>query len=486
MVGITAYGVYIPRYRLSRAVISEAMGWFNPARLPGEKAVKGCDEDSLTMAVAAGMNCLDAVERNQVDGVYFATTTAPYRERESAAIIATALDLKSSLRTADFTDSVRSGTAALLGAAEAVAAGGAASILVSAADSRLGKPGSSGDLLFGDGAAALLIGSEGVIASLEGAYSVSYDFPDHWRSEADRFDRALEDRWIRDEGYGKFIPEAISGLLGKYGLEAKDFARVIYPGLYLRDHAAIGKRLGFEPGQIQEPLLTKTGETGSASPLMMLVAALEEAKPGDNLLLASYGNGSQALYFRVTDAITGKKARRGFGYYLDARQELSSYEKYVVFHGILPVETGFRGEVGITQLPLAWRERKALLAFNGSRCKRCGTPQYPPQRVCVNPDCGAIDEMEDYRFSDKRGTLFTYTEDHLAFSFNPPQIYGMIDFDGGGRFVLDITDCEAGTLKVGMPMEMTFRRKYLDEARGIHGYFWKAMPARRTGEGRGR
>ena len=478
MVGIVAYGVYIPRYRLKRKTISEAMGWFSPVSLPGEKAVANCDEDSLTMAVAASANCLDGIDRKGVDGLFFATTTAPYREREGAAIIATALDLKSDLRTADFTDSIKSGTAALQSAAEAVKAGGVSSILIGAADSRVGKPGSSGELIFGDGAAALLIGSEGVIASFEGSYSVSYDFPDHWRSEGDRFDRALEDRWIRDEGYGKFIPEAISGLLGKYQLKAEDFAKVIYPGLYLRDHASIGRRLGFEPGQIQEPLLTKIGETGNASPLMMLVEALEGAKPGDNILLASYGNGSEALFFKVTQEVEQKKAKRGFSSYLDFKQELTSYEKYLVSHGILPVETGFRGEVGITQLPLAWRERKALLALSGSKCKRCGTPQYPPQRVCVNPDCGAIDEMEDYRFSDKGGSLFTYTEDHLAFSLNPPQIYGMIDFDGGGRFVLDITDCEPGSLKVDMPMEMTLRRKYLDQARGIHGYFWKATPAR--------
>ncbi len=478
MVGITAYGVYIPRYRLKRKTISEAMGWFSPASLPGEKAVANCDEDSLTMAVAAGMDCLNEVDRSEVDGVYFATTTAPYREREGAAILATALDLPSQIRTADFANSLRSGTAAILSAGAQIQADGGGSILVCAADSRVAKPGSTHELVFGDGAAALLIGKEGVVASLEGSYSVSYDFPDHWRSEGDRFDRALEDRWIRDEGYTRFIPEAISGLLGKYQLKAEDFARVIYPGLYLRDHASIGRRLGFEPGQIQELLLTKIGETGSASPLMMLVWALEGAKPGDRILLASYGSGSQALFFRVSEEIEKRRAKRGFSFYLNSGKELTSYQKYAVFRGIMPVETGFRGEVGTTQLALAWRERKALLAFNGSRCRRCGTPQYPPQRVCVDPDCGAIDEMEDYRFSDKRGTLFTYTEDHLAFSLNPPQVYGAIDFDGGGRFTLDITDCEPGTLKVGMSMEMTLRRKYLDQARGIHGYFWKATPAR--------
>ena len=86
--------------------------------------------------------------------------------------------------------------------------------------------------------------------------------------------------------------------------------------------------------------------------------------------------------------------------------------------------------------------------------------------------------MEDYKFSDKRGHLFTYTEDRLVFSLNPPQIYAMIDFEGGGRYWFDLTDCESGTLKVGMPVEMSFRRKFVDENRGIYAYHWKAMPIR--------
>ena len=86
--------------------------------------------------------------------------------------------------------------------------------------------------------------------------------------------------------------------------------------------------------------------------------------------------------------------------------------------------------------------------------------------------------MEDYRFSDKKGVLFTYTGDNLAASINPPATYGFVDFEGGGRSWFDITDCDLDSLEVGMPLEMTFRRRYLDEARGQHGYFWKAMPPR--------
>ena len=479
MVGITSYGAYIPWLRINRKTIASAMGWFNTAALPGEKAVANYDEDSLTMAEAAGMDCLNNFEREKVEGLYFATTTSPHKERQDAGVLATALDLRSDIRTADFTNSLKAGTSALLSAYDAIKAGSARSIMLCASDCRLGKLGSPQELSFGDGAAALLLGDSEVIASLEGFYSVSYDFMDHWMAEGDKFDRVWEDRFVRDEGYTKFIPEAISGLLKKYGLGSKDIAKVVYPSLYLREHAAIGKKLGFEPQQIQQEMLTTVGDTGVAFPLMMFVAALDDAKPGDKILLASYGNGSDVLLFQVTQEIGKMRDRKGVKKHLALKKELTNYEKYVTFRNIVPIEKGIRGdEIPIPQNSALWRDRKAVLALCGSRCKRCGTPQFPPQRVCVKPDCGATDEMEDYRFSDKKCHLFTYTGDSLAFTVNPPAIYGMMDFDGGGRYWFDLTDCDLDSLKVGMPLQMTFRRKYFNEARGFPFYFWKATPVR--------
>lgn len=119
-----------------------------------------------------------------------------------------------------------------------------------------------------------------------------------------------------------------------------------------------------------------------------------------------------------------------------------------------------------------------ILGLVGFKCGRCGTPQYPPQEICANPNCGAVGEMDVYRFSDKKGHLFTYTGDVLAFSPSPPAIYCTVDFEGGGRWLFDLTDCDLDSLEVGMPVEMTFRRKYHDVSRGVHAYFWKAMPVR--------
>jgi 3-hydroxy-3-methylglutaryl CoA synthase len=479
MVGIVSYGGYIPWYRINRGILYSAMGWLNPASfLPGEKSVINYDEDSITMAVAASMDCLTEIDRKNIDCLFFATTTSPYKERQDAGIISTALDLKNEIRTADFTNSLKSATTALISAYEAIKAGSAKNVLVCSADTRTGKLGGYQEEMYGDGAGALLLGDENIVATLDGYYSISYDLVDHWRSETDTFDRTWEDRWIRDEGYEKFIIESISGLAKKYNLSVKDIAKVVYPCMYSRAHSTIAKKLGFSPSQVQPHLFEMIGNTGTPYPIMLLISALEEAKPSDKIIMASFGNGSDALLFTVTEEIERIRGkRRGIKKHLLSKRDLSSYEKYVNFRNLVPIEAGFRGETTApTSISTMWRHRKEILALIGSKCKRCGTPQYPPQKICANPQCGAEKEMEEYRFSDKKGTVFSYTEDLLAFSPNPPAIYGIVDFEGGGRGIFDFTDCERGDVKVNMRVEMSFRRKFIDQFRGISGYFWKATP----------
>jgi len=481
MNGIVSYGGYLPYNRIKRETVSEAMGWLHQAaHMKGEKCVANFDEDCVTAAVAAGMNCLRGYDRELVDGLYFATTTAPFRERRGADIIGTALDLTGATRKADFADTTSAGTTALIAALESIAAGSASRMLVCASDVRIGKPGSSQEMTFSDGAASLLVGDEGVIAAWEGSYSVSYDFPDHWRTESDRTDRAWEERFGREQGYRRFIPEAISGLVAKHGLRAKEITKVIYPGIYPRDHAVIGKKLGFEPGQIHDHLMMNMGNTGTAYPLMLLVSALEAANPGDTLIMAGYGNGSDALLFTVTEEIGKiKDQKRGLKASMESKRELTNYEQYLAFRGLISPEGGIRAEaIPYTALSLIWRDRREVLGLCGTRCRRCGTPQYPAQRVCVNPDCGAIDEMEPYRFSEKTGTVFSFTSDLLAFTPSPPGMYAVVDFEGGGRYWFDVTDCDPESLEIGMPVELSFRRRYVDERSGIVGYFWKAVPIR--------
>ncbi len=481
MIGVLSYGAFLPRYRLDRGAIFKAMGWFNPATYGvarGERTVASHDEDSITLAVAAAIDCLRGQPREAVDGLTLASTTLPFAERQGAAMVASALDLVPEVRTADVGGCHRAGTSALLAALDGAAAGTVTRALVAAAECRMGKGGGTAEHLYGDGAAALLVGEGDAIATPLGSHSLSLDFVDTYREAGARFDRGWEDRWVRVEGFKKLLPAAIGGLLAKLDLGIDAFDKVIYPCRYARDHGGIARKLGVKPEQLQDPLMAQVGDTGAAHPLLMLAQALATASPGDKLLVASFGNGCEALALEVTEHIDTLPARAGVDGSLARRADLGSYEKYVTFRELREVEMGIRGEFQApTALSVLWRDHRQVMGLVGSRCSACGTPQFPSQNICVNPECGATNEGEPYRFSDRGGTVFTFTGDNLAFSVSPPAIYGTVEMDGGGKLFVDFTDCDLATLKVGERIEMTLRRKYHDRERGLSGYFWKACPA---------
>ncbi|MDD5747436.1 MAG: 3-oxoacyl-[acyl-carrier-protein] synthase III C-terminal domain-containing protein [Actinomycetota bacterium] len=480
MVGIRSYGGYVPRYRLNRMAIFAQMGWLNPANLmnaQGEKAVANFDEDSVTMAVAAARDCVRGFDRGEIDGVSFASTTAPFKERLCANIVSGALATDENVRTADFGGGLKAGTTALLAAIDAVSSGSSRNVVVAAADSRLGKMGSPQELMFGDGAASLLVGSEDVIAEFKGSYSTGLDFVDHIRGANSVFDREWEERWIRDVGFEQFIPEAIDGLCKKCGVEIGEFNRIVYPCYFGGARKKINKKLGVNPEVVTDNLQATVGDTGAAHPLSMFVKALEDANPGDKILLVSYGSGCDALYFEATENIKKLPARAGVSGSLARRAELDNYSKYLVWRRMVPVEMGLRAEEQKwIRWSLVWRAHRTMLGMWGSRCKACGTQQFPPQRVCVNPECGAIDKSEPVVLSDNGGDIFSFTADMLAASINPPAIYGAVNINGGGRFVFDFTDCTTEQLAVGKPVEFSFRVKQYDAEKDITNYFWKAVP----------
>ncbi|NQT74800.1 MAG: OB-fold domain-containing protein [Chloroflexi bacterium] len=480
MTGIISYGAYVPYHRINRKTIFGAMGWLDAAtNVKGEKAICNYDEDTVTMAVTAGIHCLKNVDRGKVDGVYLATISSPAVERQAAGTVASALDMEGNIRSADFSGSTKVGTAAIVAACDAVKAGSLSNVLACASDSRTGKPGSGDEQNYGDASTAFLIGNDGVIAEIAGSHSVSYDFMGHWEGDTDDYGHFWEARWITDEGYNPHLIEAAKGVLKQCSVEIDGISKVIIPSINARAAKIVAKKLKLADEQVQTPVFDMVGDCGNAQSPLMLAAALDEAKPGDKILVLSYGNGADAILIEATEAITGFTPAKTVSKMLETKREITNYNQYLVFREVLPVETGIRGEeldAAPTQVARLWRERKEIMALCGSKCKKCGTPQYPFQKVCVNPDCGAIDEGEWYRFSDKKGKLFTYTVDSLAFTFNPPQVYGVIEWEGGGKFWFDISDCDPDNLEVGMEMEMSFRRKYHDKWRGLSAYFWKAIP----------
>lgn len=214
MEGIISYGAHIPVYRLDRKILNEV--WERAGK--GEKAVANYDEDSMTMGVAAARECLKGMKKDTIDALYFASTTPPFKEKQSASIVAAALDLREDILTADFTNSLRSGTIALKCALDGVKAGTARKVLVVASDCRLAAPDSADDSVFGDGAAAFLVGKEDVAVEMVGNYFTTSEFIDVWRLEHDKYTRTWEDRFIREQGYMPHLKKSILSLLKIYNL----------------------------------------------------------------------------------------------------------------------------------------------------------------------------------------------------------------------------------------------------------------------------
>jgi 3-hydroxy-3-methylglutaryl CoA synthase/uncharacterized OB-fold protein len=458
MAGIVSYGAYVPLRRLSIGAQSE-------------KAVANWDEDSLTMAVAAAIDCLGDIKREAIDGLYFASTTPPYGEKLAATTVAWATDLRRDILTADITDSLRAGTAALRIAADTVKAGSARNLLVTAADLRMGS--GSMDAGFGDGAAAFIIGDKDVIATIEGSYSLSNELLDVWRASSAKNVRSWEDRFVFEEGYLKVLPQAVKAFLEKSNLTAKDITKAVFYGPDLRRHRQMVGLLGLKPEQVQEPLFDKLGNTGAAFSLMLLVVALEDAKPGDKILVASYGDGADVLLLKVTDKIKNITDKWGIKRSLASKMLMRGQDEYRAFRDFAASDPERFGGASASVIA---RERDAIYALQGVKCLACGTVQYPPQRICTK--CHAKDNFEPYSFADKKGKVFTFTLKHGADipAFARPMVDTMVDFEGGGRALFGMTDMIADKVKVGMDVEMSFRT--LGVGGGIHNYFWRCMPPR--------
>jgi hydroxymethylglutaryl-CoA synthase len=471
MPGIVSYGAYVPIYRLSR----EAIGaMWNKAVAKGEKAVANADEDTVTMGVEAVLDCLNGMDRNQVDGLYFATDSPPYIEKQAASIIRAATDLREDILTFDISHSLRGAGSAMKVAMDAVKAGSAKRVMVAAAERRIPAPNSEFELQFGDGAAAFLIGDTDVAALLEGSYHISSQFVDIWKKPQDTYMQSWEDRFVRDEGYLKMIPQAVAGLLKKLGLTPKAITKAAFYGPDARTHASIGSAMGLDPKtQIQPPLLESVGNTGTALAPMILVAALEEAKPGDMILFATYGDGADAFLFKVTDQIDKVRNRRGVKRHLASKMMLPNYGKYVEIRELMEGEAG-RRPARRSSLPVIWRERQHLFPLYGQKCRSCGNIQYPKQRICIY--CQAKDNFELIRLSDKTGKVFTFSMDQRAMEIVLPKVFTVVDLDGGGRFYSVMTDRDPSKVALGMPVEMTFRIQL--EGSGLYNYFWRVRPIR--------
>jgi len=441
----------------------------------GERSITGPDEDSVTMAVSAVLQCLKGVDRSKVDGLFFASTSSPYTEKQMSSLVAKATDLREDIITADFGSSTKGGTTALMLAADAVKAGSARQIIVVASDCRLGEPGSEHERNGGAGAAAILIGADDVAVSVESSVSVANEIFDVWQRKGDSYINSWESRFDLTFGYTKSMREAVGGLMKKDNMTAKDFAKAVFYCPDARTPIGVAQGLGFDPmKQVQNPFMGTLGNIGAASPLLLLVAALEDAKAGNDILLAGYGNGSDAIRLKVNQAIAAN-GRVSVKAQLESKLMLPDYFTYLKWNGLVNLKDAKMPYVlTYASAPPTFRERERLYAFHGTKCTQCGAIEFPPQRVCAK--CRAKDQFEEVALSDKTGKVFTCMQDPLT-----GQMEGLVNIDGGGRIFCNMSDCNMKTVQIDSPVEMSFRKIVLVPWDTMISYTWKAVPLRGNG-----
>ena len=480
-VGISSIAGYLPRLRLSKKSVSQANAWLAPnlvGKGKGTRAMANWDEDSVTMSVEAIRRILgESDDRSHVDSLFFASTTMPFSDRLNSGIIRAALTLEEETQCIDVGSTLKSGTSALIQALDKVKSGNSKYSIVSAADKRKARAASPQELDFGDASVALSIDTDNLIAKYINSSSLSIDFIDHFRQPGEEFDYNWEERWIRDEGFLKIVPKAINDLFDKTNIDGSKIDHFIIPSVFPRVDQMIAKKCGIDPDKVVNNMALTVGNSGSAHALLMLASVLETAKPGEKILVCSFGNGSDALLFETTDNIKSYKPFQTIESLIESGIEEHNYLKYLTFNDLIKWEKGMRGEQDRkTALTTLYRHNDAIMGLVGGKCSKTGTIQYPASPISVSPNSPDLNTQEPYKFAEKKAKILSWSADYLSFSINPPNHYGVVDFEGGGRIMIDFTDIEKGEIDSGMEVKMVFRVKIVDDVRGFTRYFWKAIP----------
>ncbi|MBA3653368.1 MAG: OB-fold domain-containing protein [Actinobacteria bacterium] len=449
MRGIVGASGYIPRGRLDLATIAPVSG---SGGGKGVRSVASYDEDTTTMAVEAGRLALRSVPDIRPDTLWFSTVTPAYVDKTNATAIHAALRLDAGAAAIDLGGAQRSAIGAL-----SIALRSTGVQLVVAADLRTGLPGSSDEAAGGDGAAAVIVGDTGLIAEFLGGASMTAEFLDRWRTPGDVRSKVWEERFGETK-YTALGQRAWQEALKTAGVEPDTVDRVVITGLHGRAARAAG-------GRLKRPIVDDLGigNTGAAHPLLLLTAALETAAPGETIALVVLADGADVALFRATDAIAARRSPRPVAAQAQSGADVP-YGKFLSWRGVLPTEPPRRPEPARLSASAAGRSEQWKFGFVAARDPGSGDPQLPPR-----PSGG-----EPVPMADVAGTIATFTVDRLAYSPSPPIVFAIVDFDGGGRLPVELTDVRPDEVRIGGRVEMTFRK--LSTADGIHNYFWKARP----------
>ncbi len=470
--GRSAAAGYLPHWRLQASAVASVLGG-NQGK--GARTIASYDEDSLTMAVAAGRRALAAAPQASPSTLWFATTSPAYAEKSSAPIAHAALRLAPDVLAADASGGLRGANAALMAALRSTDP----ATLVLAGDVRTGPSGSSEEREGGDAAAALLVGDSEtapLVAEYLGGASATREFLDRWRAPGELRMHAWEERFGQQR-YAELAGAAWTAALKDSGLDTDQVTSVAIVGPHARAGAKLAKQLGAAGVGVADTLSASVGFSGAAHGPLMLTQLVESAGAGQVVALVSMADGADVFLFRATG--DGAAATPAVAEQLEGGDDSLTYAKYLQWRGVLPTQPPNRPEPARISASAAERRLDWKYGFVGSVDRDSGAMHLPPARVSFRG--GAVDDMDLAPMADVAASVVTFTIDSLAYSPSPPTIFAVCDFDGGGRLPVELTDVTSEQVSIGMPVEMTFRR--INTADGIANYFWKARPAQATSKG---
>ena len=336
-VGIVGYGAYVPRYRLPAAEVDRIWMGERGSTPIKEKSVPGLDEDVATMSIEAARNALaraDLADPALIRAVWVGSESHPYAVKPTSTIVAEVIGATPLTQAGDWEFACKAGSEAFQAAVGFVGSGMAQYALAIGMDTAQARPGDALEYTAAAGGAAYLVGpAEESLAVFEGSLSYVTDTPDFWRRAYQHYP-SHGGRFTGQPAYFKHVTAAAQGLLEALGREAADYKYAVFHQPNVKFPRATAKRLGFTPAQYEIGLLVnEIGNTYAGSSLVGLTAALDVAAPGDLVLVVSYGSGagSDAISFRITDAILERQRQAPLTRDYIARRVEIDYATYVKF-----------------------------------------------------------------------------------------------------------------------------------------------------------
>ena len=472
--GIVGYGVYIPKLRVKR----EEFATLWKMGRQGENSVANIDEDIYTMAAEVALNACthsDISNRSDLGLIYMGTASAASLENSPLGVLVDILDLPSRIDLSHFTSSTNSSLAALKSCFDAIASNRKKYGLVIGSESREVSPGTAIELHAGAGAAGFMLGKERVIAAIERIATYGDLFYDRWSTPGNPRLKEYEPRFTQKYGYHEHIVGAVQSFFAESSDKMSDFNHVAMYQFDERNMRQVAKALKIQEEQLKcSNMFNDVGDLGAASAFLKLCAILDEAKPGDRVLVVSYGSGmADVMSLKVTDEINRKKNTKSVKDYIGSKEYISYPEVLKRKKHIKKEEDPQKLGVPPTS-PSIWRDGAVIRRLKGARCSSCGYVNFPPtlRRICIR--CGNT-TFEETTLT-RKGKVHTYCFNiYLPEPMIGPQAVVVGDLDDGNRFRALGTEFELGKCKIDMNIELVLRNIISENGVGIYGYCFRPL-----------